>query len=118
MNSSKRYLVGQYDLEILTLPRIYFDKINIKQSTSTDIIIPLYGSIQGNKSGGPASLFIKSNGENVWVYDFAEERCIKNLNIQPGKYFISFRSNRSNSTAHTILKEFEITSGQNINLKL
>ena len=118
MNSSKRYLVGEYDLEILTLPRIYFDKINIKQSTSTEIIIPLYGSIQVNKSGGPAALFIKSNGEYVWVYDFAEERCIKNLNIQPGKYFISFRSNRSNSTAHTILKEFEITSGQNINLKL
>lgn len=118
MNSSKRYLVGEYDLEILTLPRIYFKNISIKQSLTTDITIPLYGSINVNKSGGPAALFLKSNGENLWVYDFDEERCIENLNIQPGKYIISFRSSRSNSTAHTIIKEFQISSGQNINFKL
>ena len=118
MNSSKRYLVGEYDLEILTLPRIYFKNISIKQSLTTDITIPLYGSINVNKSSGPAALFFKNNGENLWVYDFDEERCIENLNIQPGKYIISFRSSRSNSTAHTIIKEFQISSGQNINFKL
>ena len=62
--------------------------------------------------------FLKNNGENLWVYDFDEERCIENLNIQPGKYIISFRNSRSNSTAHTIIKEFQISSGQNINFKL
>ena len=113
-----QYLVGNYDLEILTLPRIKFNNIKINQSRLTDIIIPLYGSIQVNKSDGPAALFLKSKGENIWVYDFNENRSIENLNIQPGKYFISFRSKRSNSTAHTILKEFKISSGQNINLKL
>ncbi len=118
MNSTKQYLVGNYDLEILTLPRIKFNNIKINQSRLTDIIIPLYGSIQVNKSDGPAALFLKSKGENIWVYDFNENRSIENLNIQPGKYFISFRSKRSNSTAHTILKEFKISSGQNINLKL
>jgi hypothetical protein len=70
----------------------------------TDIVIPLYGSIQVNKSDGPAALFLKNNGENIWFYDFNEERSIENLNIQPGNYFICFRSNRSNSTAHTIIK--------------
>ena len=118
MNSIKQYLVGNYDLEILTLPRIKFNNIKINQSRLTYIIIPLYGSIQVNKSDGPAALFLKSKGENIWVYDFNENRSIENLNIQPGKYFISFRSKRSNSTAHTILKEFKISSGQNINLKL
>lgn len=118
MNSTKQYLVGNYDLEILTLPRLKFKNITIKQSLTTDITIPLYGSIQINKSSGPASLFLKSNGENIWIYDFSEDTVIENLNIQPGKYFISFRSQRSNSTAHTILKEFKISSGQNINLKL
>ena len=118
MNSTKQYLVGNYDLEILTLPRIKFNNIKINQSRLTDIIIPLYGSIQLSKSDGPAALFLKSKGQNIWVYDFNENRSIENLNIQPGKYFISFRSKRSNSTAHTILKEFGISSGQNINLKL
>jgi hypothetical protein len=40
------------------------------------------------------------------------------LKIQPGNYFISFRSDRSNSTAQTIIKNFKISSNQNINLKL
>ena len=43
MNSSKRYLVGEYDLEILTLPRIYFKNISIKQSlTYYNTIIWIY----------------------------------------------------------------------------
>ena len=50
MNSSNRYLVGEYDLEILTLPRIYFENISVKQSLSTEITIPLYGSINGFSS--------------------------------------------------------------------
>jgi hypothetical protein len=54
----------------------------------------------------------------VWVYDFDDNRNIENLNIQPGKYMISFRYERSTSTAHTITKEFKISSGENINLNL
>ena len=118
MNTNKQYLVGSYDLEVLSIPRIKFKDVKINQSKMTDIVIPLYGSIQVNKSDGPAALFLKDKGENIWVYDFNEERSIENLNIQPGNYFICFRSNRSNSIAHTILKDFKITSAQNINFKL
>jgi Ca-activated chloride channel family protein len=118
MNTNKQYLVGSYDLEVLSIPRIKFKDVKINQSKMTDIVIPLYGSIQVNKSDGPAALFLKDKGKNIWVYDFNEERSIENLNIQPGNYFICFISNRSNSIAHTILKDFKITSAQNINFKL
>jgi Ca-activated chloride channel family protein len=118
MNNTKRYLVGNYDLEILTIPRIIFKDVKIKQSQITDIIIPHYGTVHVNKSKGPASLFLKKNGQNIWLYDFDNISLIENLNIQPGSYFISFRSDRSNSTAQTIIKNFKISSNQNINLKL
>ena len=118
MNTQKEYLVGKYNLEILTLPRIYFDNIKIKQSESIDITIPMYGSIEVRKPEGPAALFIKKNGQNIWVYDFDDNRAIENINIQPGKYMISYRYARSSSTAHTITKEFKISSGENINLNL
>jgi Ca-activated chloride channel family protein len=118
MNTEKEYLVGNYTLEILSLPRIYFENIKITQSKISEITIPMYGSIEVTKPEGPAALFVKSNGENVWVYDFDDNRNIENLNIQPGKYMISYRYERSSSTAHTITKEFRISSGQNINLKL
>ena len=118
MNTEKEYLVGDYQLELLTLPRLYFDDVSIKQSSITEITIPLYGSAQISKSSGPASLFVREKGMNKWIYDFDNERCIENLNLQPGKYIISFRNSRSKSMAHTILKEFKISSGQNININL
>jgi hypothetical protein len=70
------------------------------------------------KPEGPAALFVKKNGHNIWVYDFDDDRIIENINIQPGKYMISYRYQRSSSTAHTITKEFKISSGENINLNL
>ena len=118
MNSEKEYLLGKYDLEMLTLPRIYFEDVEIKPSKTTEITIPLYGSVQISKGNGPASLFLKENGQNIWLYDFDNFRYIENLNLQPGKYMISFRNSRSNSMAHTIIKEFKISSGQNLNLNL
>ena len=109
---------GKYDLEILPMPRIYFEDVEIKQSKTTEITIPLYGSVQISKGTGPASLFLKEKGQNIWLYDFNNFRYIENLNLQPGKYMISFRNSRSNSMAHTIIKEFKISSGQNLNLNL
>ncbi len=118
MNTTREYLVGKYHLEILTLPRLYFNDVVISQDRINEIIIPMYGSLEISKSQGPAALFVKKNGQNIWVYDFNDDRNIENINIQPGKYMISFRYGRSSSTAHTILKEFKITSGQKINIKL
>ena len=118
MNTTKEYLVGKYDLEILSIPRIYFENVEISQSKTTDITIPMYGGLQLIKGPGSAALFVKEKGQNRWVHDFDDERSTENLNIQPGKYLISYRYSRSNSTAHTITKEFKITSGQNINIKL
>ena len=117
MNTTKDYLVGEYDLEILTLPRIKFDKVKINQSQITDITIPHYGTIELINLLG-LLLYFKKDGKNIWLYDFDREMTIESLNIQPGKYFISFRNIRSKSTAHTIIKEFTIASGQNININL
>ena len=37
MNSEKEYLVGKYDLEMLTMPRLYFENVEIKQSKITKL---------------------------------------------------------------------------------
>jgi Ca-activated chloride channel homolog len=118
MNTTKKYLVGNYDLEILTLPRIKFRNVKINQSKITELIIPHYGTVEINKSNGPAALFLKKDGKNIWLYDFNKEMNVEKLNIQPGKYLISFRNIKSKSTANTIIKEFKIDSGQNITINL
>jgi Ca-activated chloride channel family protein len=118
MNTTKKYLVGNYDLEILTLPRIKFDSVKINQSQVTEIIIPSSGNVEVNKSYGPAALFLKKDGQNIWLYDFDDNMTIEKLNIQPGNYFISFRNIKSESTANTIIKEFRIDSRKNIKINL
>ena len=81
MNTTKKYLVGNYNLEILTLPIIKFDNIKINQSQITELIIPHFGTIELNKSNGPAAL-LKKDGKNIWLYNFDDDKTEK-LNIQP-----------------------------------
>ena len=45
INSSERYLVGKYDLEVLTQPRLNLENIEIGQSSTTTIEIPLIGNV-------------------------------------------------------------------------
>ena len=55
-NSTEKYIIGKYDLEILTLPRIYLNKVDIAQSKTTTIEIPQSGNVTITKpSEGPAS---------------------------------------------------------------
>lgn len=40
-NQSEKYIVGKYDLEILTLPRIYIKDVTIARSTLKTITVKL-----------------------------------------------------------------------------
>jgi len=44
-NKKEKYLVGKYDLEILTLPRLYIDNVDVKQSYTTTVEIPAPGNV-------------------------------------------------------------------------
>ena len=38
-NSKEKYLIGKYDIEVLTIPRFTFENIEIEQSETTTINI-------------------------------------------------------------------------------
>ena len=55
IGTTQNYLVGKYDLEILTLPRTYLTDVEITQSTNTKIELPKNGQvslIRSNKGYG------------------------------------------------------------------
>ncbi len=118
MNTIQNYLVGSYDIEVLTLPRLYFNDVEINQSRITDITIPQYGTAVISKGPGAAAIFQIKEGENIWVCDLNEEASVNNINLLPGNYKLTYRFIRSTSTAHTIVKTFKITSGYEQNLSL
>ena len=119
VESTEKYLTGKYDLEILTLPRIYESGVKITQSTTTSVLIPQAGTIAINKpSAGPSSIYEDDAGTMKWVCTLDPKLTKYNLTMEPGKYHIVFRSLDVKSTVFTIDKEFEIKSGASSNLNL
>jgi len=118
MNTDQQYLVGKYEVEVLSLPRLNFKNVIVNQSRTTNIEIPNYGTAIISKGSGASAIFQIKEGENIWVCDLNENSSISNINLLPGNYKITYRYLRSISTAHTIVKTFKITSGYKENISL
>lgn len=115
----EKYIVGNYDLEILTLPRIYLKKIEIKQSTTNTILIPNSGCVIFNKrEKGYGSIYIDDGKNVIWVCNFNSALQNEIIYLQPGKYKILFRFDFNKETLKTISKNFEVKSGVPQTIKL
>jgi Ca-activated chloride channel family protein len=117
---TERYLTGRYDLEVLSIPRIYVEDVEIRQSHTTTIEIPLPGiAVIEKKANGYGGIFLEDNNELKWVYNFrdnTEQR--ETLVLQPGTYRAIFRSKYFNRSAFTIERTFRVESGIAVNVKL
>jgi Ca-activated chloride channel homolog len=116
---SKKYLCGSYDIEILTLPRLYIDNVRINQSKTTTIDLPLPGIVVIRKSvNGYGSLYLEKNNDIEWIYDLRESILQETLVLQPGNYKIVYRSKNADRSIYTIENSFTIMSGGTSNVNL
>ena len=116
---TENYIIGDYSLEILCLPRIYVEDINIAQSSTTTVEIPVPGIAVIQKTAlGYGSLYVERDNELIWVYNFRENPIQESLILQPGRYRVVFRAKYSSRAAFTIEKRFRITSGKTTNVKI
>lgn len=116
----EKYLVGTYDIEILTLPRTKFENIKVNQSTVKELSIagPGWLNISDSHQGFGSIYLIKNNGQQEWVTNLENETSKAALLLQPGRYKLVFRSSQSKGSEYTVVKNFSIQSGLSINLKL
>jgi len=115
----QKYLIGNYDLELLTLPRIKIDNINIKASETTVIDVPQPGMVTVFKpTYGPCDLFIKQDGKMIWVCALDSRELRKTLTLQPGNYHLVFRSKTAHLSHYTKKRSFIIHSGCSIAIRL
>lgn len=107
-----KYLTGSYDLEILTLPLIRMQNVQIKQSVVKDITVESPGTLSiTNSFGGIASVYLAGDGRMERVYEFKNLSSKETLLLQPGKYVLVSRLNDKKSSAFTRTDDFEIISG-------
>lgn len=109
---TEKYIVGKYDLEILTLPRIYLKNVEIKQSSTNLIQIPSSASIQFNKPDlGFGSIYCDDGKIVNWVCNFNNSIQNEVIYLQPGKYKVVYRYGFEKETTKTIEQNFEVKSG-------
>ncbi len=117
--TTERYLVGKYDLEVLTTPRTILEDVTINATEPTRIVIPAPGTLLLNTgTSGYGGLFLKKNNELLQAIKFSDGNPSGRYVLQPGTYVLVFRSRNSNETLYTIEREFSIQSGSNTNLNL
>ncbi len=109
----EKYITGDYDLEILCLPRVYVDNVNIKQSYTTTVEIPTPGAaVFTMPAKGFASLYIEKDNRLEWVYNLQATGKQEILSLQPGYYRTVYRSKYLNHSIYTVEKSFEIESNK------
>ncbi len=119
INEKEKYLIGRYDLEFPTVPKIMLYDVEIRQSHTTTIEIPRPGIVTFiSTTAGYGSIY-KEEGRNlVWITNLDTRKNNQSLAIQPGIYTVVFRSGNSKNTFSTITKIFEVRPGSSSAIEL
>jgi Ca-activated chloride channel homolog len=110
INSNEKYIVGNYDLEILTLPRIFITKTTIEQSKIKTIEIPNAGELKVKcLEAGDGSILLNRNGRLEWVCNLSTQT-LQTFYLQPGSYVATWRAKALKGSIYTVERKFTITS--------
>ncbi len=119
LNSTEKYLVGFYDLEFLTLPRIILKDIVVSQSHTTKVDLPNPGLLTvTKKSKGSGGIFIDRNGKLEKVVKLDENQPRESYYLQPGEYLLVYRPNGAKSTSFNKQQKFTIKTGSSASINL
>jgi Ca-activated chloride channel family protein len=109
IGQKEKYLTGKYEIEILCLPRLYYN-IDIEQSKTTSIKIPEPGVANFiMPSTGFGSLYVLRNKKQEWVFNLNNiSKTV--LNLQPGNYRAIYRTALAKKMNASIIKDFKVES--------
>jgi Ca-activated chloride channel family protein len=116
----EKYITGNYSLEVLSLPRMYIDDVQISQNQTTTVEIPTPGIAVIQKSTrGYGSLHVEKGDRLEWIYNFRDMPMTQeSLVLLPGTYRAVFRSKYSDRSIYTVEKRFVVKSGLTTNVRL
>jgi Ca-activated chloride channel family protein len=114
---SDKYIIGKYDLEILTLPRTYVT-VDVTQSSSVKVDITAPGLFT-YKATSPITgqiFVVNGDGTFTWVCNLEDQPTQGSWQLQPGNYKVVYRFKKIKSTIYTTEKEFRIYSNKTTSL--
>ncbi|WP_107037883.1 vWA domain-containing protein [Brumimicrobium mesophilum] len=113
------YIVGDYELEILTLPRRY-RSIKIDQSSLNTVSIDAPGIVNFKAYKIVTAQIFEIKDQNIfeWVCDLDEKTNSNTFILQPGKYMVVYRQADMKSTSYTKQKDFNVYSNKTVTINL
>ena len=116
----QKLLAGNYDLEILTLPRIQLKDVPIKGGQTSTITYPPPGilNIPTEMQGFGSIYTLNEQGDQTWLYNLPEQSSKINLPLQPGRYRLVYRTQFARGSKFTDVQDFIIKSAATTTLKL
>ncbi|NVO20348.1 MAG: VWA domain-containing protein [Bacteroidetes bacterium] len=116
---TEKYITGHYDLQVLSLPRLFIPNVEIKQSTTATIEIPEPGiAVIRKYFNGYGSLYLEDKNKLTWIYNLDENQIQETLFLQPGNYRVIFRPKTARHSIYTIENKFTVTSGKTSDIVL
>lgn len=119
IGSSEKYLVGTYQIEVLTLPRTYIT-VFVEQSATCNINIKAPGFIKYSGANNlTGQIFMENdNGTWDWVTNIEDNSRSGQIRLQPGAYRLVYRQKELKSSTYTMQKDFRINSNKTTSIKL
>ena len=119
INSIEKYLIGNYDIELLTLPRKKFLDVAISQSAKTTYVIPTPAIVNIIlPSRGYGGVFLQNKDKVEQIYYFKANKLQHKLTLLPGNYKVVFRSKSAKQYIYTNEKSFKLKSGETKLIKI
>jgi Ca-activated chloride channel family protein len=119
LNTKEKYLAGNYEIEVLTLPRTRMNNTKVMGNATTKIEIVTPGMLNLQKRfevlGG---IFVEEKNNLEKIYELSSGTNTETVALQPGKYFVIYRMKNAKSMHNTKTLAFEIKSGDGVNLIL
>lgn len=119
IESKDKYLVGNYTVELLTLPRKYID-VTVTQNSIEKIDVLAPGFVKYSVGNGITGQVFHKNkdGKWDWVVNLKDNSRNGEVRLQPGSYRIVYRRKNLKSTTYTTTKDFRIISNKTTSVKL
>ena len=114
------YLCGTYQVEVLSLPRMLVDSVQISENHITTVQIPGPGiAVIKKPSLGYGAIHRELEDELELIYNLRENiNHVESLYLLPGKYRVIFRSKFKNTTVSTREVRFEVKTGETVTVDI
>lgn len=120
IGTNLKYLIGKYNLEILTLPITKIEGVEIDADKSTNIQIDNPGILNIQKTiKGIGAVYQLVNDNQISIININENSSTsESIYLQSGSYRLVFRPIHSSQSIFTQVEDFKIISGKTTKIKL